>query len=422
MSSSDGLSRRNGQANDELTELRAVVARLEVTVAALTSRSGGGSGASSSPTTSLNQSVTSGGGGGDAPVRMKKRWICLRSIPLLFLICIASYFSWITVNRSSTRIHSGKTTLTSAAAAAAAAAVTVRGGGKSSISDSSDSSSGSGVGSCDPLAPLSLRDLPPVPATYTGERSGKSLFITVVTADHINVFIENFPSQERHLLQPWDSHFMLAVPLNDADAVIAAVTTGVLKWEKVMDFTKPQRTYPCEGSVDMVDYPDAGWYRTPAQVTVLLVVRKFRLPAFVENASFEDLSKPCGILKCCNGDGSGTTLSVEEVEMSRQFSLLNIAFVHHLLVDEPLVDHYDYVFKLDADINFHNDPPISPGALMRQKGCVIMQSEIMEVGSHLHCVQPLVKTMQRYADHHKLQVRSAKHGWCEQMNLYMVRQ
>ena len=213
---------------------------------------------------------------------------------------------------------------------------------------------------------------------------------------------------------------MLAIPVNDADGVIAAVTQE-LRWEKIMDFTKPQRTYPCEGAVDMVDYPDAGWYRTPAQVMILVVVRRFRLPAFVENASFEDLAKPCGILKCCNGDGSGNTLSVEDVEMSRQFSLLNIAFVHHLLVDEPLVDNYDYVFKIDADINFHNDAPMSPGAMMRQKGCVIMQSEIMETGSHLHCVQPLVKTMKRYADHHNLKVKSAHHGWCEQMNLYMVR-
>ena len=56
---------------------------------------------------------------------------------------------------------------------------------------------------------------------------------------------------------------------------------------------------------------------------------------------------------------------------------------------------------------------------MRQTGCVIMQSEILEVGSHLHCIQPLLGTIQRFADLHGIEVKSKKHGWCEQMNLYI---
>lgn len=351
-------------------------------------------------------------------MRMKKRWMILRALPFLVMAVVAFYFQSLSKAR---RISLSSKTLDGPVGRAVAAVT----GGSSSLSISSGSggirslATKSSGGSCDPLAPLTLKDLPPVPATYKGVRTGKSLFITVVTADHASVLVENFPSQELHLLQPTDSHFMLAVPVEDADAVVGAVVRE-LGWEKTMDFTRPQKTYPCEGAVDMVDHADAGWYRTPAQVTVLLVVRRFRLPAFVERASFEDLAKPCGILKCCAGDGSGPTLSNEEVEMSRQFSLLNIAFVHHLLLDEPLVDSYDYVFKLDADISFLRDVPSDPGALMRRQGCVIMQSEIMEVGSHLHCVKPLVKTMQKFADLHKIKVRSAHHGWCEQMNLYMV--
>jgi hypothetical protein len=31
---------------------------------------------------------------------------------------------------------------------------------------------------------------------------------------------------------------------------------------------------------------------------VLLVVRHFRRPRFIDNATFEELAKPCGLLKC----------------------------------------------------------------------------------------------------------------------------
>jgi hypothetical protein len=95
--------------------------------------------------------------------------------------------------------------------------------------------------------------------------------------------------------------------------------------------------------------------------------------------------------------------------------------VYHLLVDLEMVDAYDYIFKVDADIKFNYAPPRSPGTVMRDTGCVIMQSEILEVGSHLHCIQPLLHTIGRFAKIKDIPVKSQRHGWCEQMNLYMVR-
>ena len=113
-----------------------------------------------------------------------------------------------------------------------------------------------------------------------------------------------------------------------------------------------------------------------------------------------------------NPDGSDAHRVLEqwEVDQSTEFSTINLAFVHHLLVDMDVVDNYDYIFKVDADIRFHFQPPGSPGDIMRDTGCVIMQSEILEVGSHLHCIQPLLGTIQRFADHHGIEVKSKKHG------------
>jgi len=203
---------------------------------------------------------------------------------------------------------------------------------------------------------------------------------------------------------------MLAVPERDG-AAVAEVVTGKLGWKKVMDFTLPQRTYPCEGHADEVDSPFSGWYLSQRNVTVLFVVRKFRVPSFIANATFEDLAKPCGLLKCCvKNPKQNRVLEEWEVKQSIEFSTVNIAFVHHLVVDMDIIDNYDYLFKLDADIKFLREPPNNPGKIMEQAGSVIMQSEILEVGSHLHCIQPLLSTMGKFASHHGLPVQSKKHG------------
>ena len=326
--------------------------------------------------------------------------------------------------------------------------------------------------SCNPLDPFRPGDYPPEPlqSRIDHRLTGRAIYLTVMTANHISVLLENWPSQEEFLYQPFDrcgeewdpcsqwpmltclslpphvltplSHFLLAVPDRDADAVIDAVTEH-LGWEKTMDFTTPQKTYPCEGVVDMVEHPLAGWYRSPRLVTILLVVRNFRLPEHIRTASQVDLAKPCGLLHCCEPDGRGRTFSEIEVEQSKEFSLVNLAFIHHLIIDLPLMDAYDYIFKMDADIRWIFTPRESPESVMRDKHCVIMQSEIMEVGSHLHCVKracigrgwqrggcvpfhslpfppsAMVATMEKFAAHHNLTLKSRHHSWCNQQNLYM---
>jgi hypothetical protein len=347
-----------------------------------------------------------------------------RACSTLALICSILYFLWVhAAARGAVGPRGGAWRAALAAAPAPLAAGAAPGGGRVGAGWAARAEA---AAFCDPAAPFSPGDLPPVPQGYVGNVSGRSLYITVLTADHIGVLLENWPSQEEHLLRPWDDHFMLAVPARDAARVVDVVTDpmGPLGWAKVMDFTAPQLAYPCdEGRRDMVAHPAAGWYRSRGNVTVLLVVRNFRRPRFIDNATFEELAKPCGLLKCCQKDGSdkGKMLTEAEVEMSKEFSTINLAFVYHLLVDLEMVDAYDYIFKVDADIKFNYAPPRSPGTVMRDTGCVIMQSEILEVGSHLHCIQPLLHTIGRFAKIKDIPVKSQRHGWCEQMNLYMVR-
>lgn len=94
----------------------------------------------------------------------------------------------------------------------------------------------------------------------------------------------------------------------------------------------------------MLNHPLSGWYRSPAGVTVVVVVRHFRLPHFIRDASAQDLADPCGLLRCCDEDAPrrGEPFSSEEVDMLTNYSLINIAHVHHVMVDMGLLDAYDY--------------------------------------------------------------------------------
>ena len=102
---------------------------------------------------------------------------------------------------------------------------------------------------CDPLAPLSFGDLPPLPPPPQGSPAtalpppSHDLYITIVTADHAHLFARNWAGMEVHLLRPFDDHLLLAAPESSAPALASLILTP-LRWERVMDLTPPQRAYP----------------------------------------------------------------------------------------------------------------------------------------------------------------------------------
>jgi hypothetical protein len=218
-------------------------------------------------------------------------------------------------------------------------------------------------------------------------------------------------------LRPFDDHLLLAVPESSAPALASFILTP-LRWERVMDLTPPQRAYPCEGAADMLSHPLSGWYRSPAGVTVVVVVRHFRSPQFIRDASAQDLADPCGLLRCCDEDAPrmGEPFSSEEVDMLTNYSLINIAHVHHVMVDMGLLDAYDYVFKLDADVEVRNTPAVSPGRWMRASGCAFLHAApVYEVtrGSR-HCWLSGVRAMGEFAAVHGRVAASGEQGWCRE--------
>ena len=270
---------------------------------------------------------------------------------------------------------------------------------------------------CDPLAPLTPSDFPPLPRPLPLP-AGRAAYITVITADHFHDFLKNWPSQERHLFQPWDSHLILVVPEGN-EAPIAVAIARTLRWKRLASLTAAQRTFPCEGAVDsMEEAALSGWYRTPRAVTVAVIVRRFRLPLHLQNATYAQLAPPCGPLRCCV-PGSAP-LRQYEVAMLKTWALINTAFVHHALVDMGLLDAYDYLFKLDADIKMHRTPPFSPADYMRARGCAFLHTRHLEVPrENAHCWQSLVNATFRFAALHGMQPRSSARGWCRDPRLYL---
>ena len=254
----------------------------------------------------------------------------------------------------------------------------------------------------------------------------RSVYVTVLSLSHVDDFLRNFPGQERFLLAPANAHFMLAIPAPDARAVLASVEPA-LGWERVMGFTAPQLEYACEAAADRAPELDdlQGWWRSPLGTTVLVVARHFREPAVLAALPERERRAGCGPVSCCMDEQlepfrrANATLSESEFAGRKQFAVLTMAFVHHLVADMAVMDLYDYLFKLDADLVFASAPPDDPGRLMRERGCVFMHSQAIGADNWRNCVRATRAGMDRFAAAHGLTVQARIAEWCREGNAYM---
>jgi hypothetical protein len=157
---------------------------------------------------------------------------------------------------------------------------------------------------------------------------------------------------------------------------------------------------------------------------VLVVVRRFRVPRYIARASREQLRRPCGFLQCCSsrgvdGEGEGSHVPEELVEGMVRFGALTAAPWHHVALDLGVVDEYEFVFKMDADVTWLLEPPLSPGAYMRGAGCVVAHAQVNEIFDHAHCARALVGTVSAFARAHNMTPASVQHGWCASQQNYM---
>jgi len=267
----------------------------------------------------------------------------------------------------------------------------------------------------------------------SGYGGTKSLFVTVISYDHIRYLLANFRSEEEKILVPFDIHALIAIPEEDAALVMTEIVNH-LQWKKVQNFSLEQKTYPCEDGLkdsshlsgDYIEDADkwAGFYLTPRQVTVIVVVRRFRHPSYLDTASSEDLTKPCGMLQCCtrgdrDGEGTGGHLPTSDVQGRIRYGSLTLAPLYHIILDHSFIDYYDYIYKVDADVSWVYEPPISPSAFMRGNGCVALQSDIKEAASHAHCSRSLTSALNNFSSTYGINIASKDFGWCQVLNLYL---
>jgi hypothetical protein len=261
----------------------------------------------------------------------------------------------------------------------------------------------------------------------------RSLFVTVISYDHIRYLLSNFPSEEDKILIPFDFHALIAIPEEDATLVMKEVVDK-LQWKKVQNFSLEQKTYPCDDGLKDSSHLSgnyiedaekwAGFYLTPRQVTVIVVVRRFRHPTYLDTASSDDLTKPCGMLQCCtrgerDGEGTGGHLPIADVPSRIRYGSLTLAPLYHILLDHSFIDSYDYIYKVDADVSWVYEPPVSPSAFMNGNGCIAMQSDIKEAWTHAHCSRSLRTALDEFSSHYGIEIASKNSEWCKSLNLYL---
>lgn len=292
-------------------------------------------------------------------------------------------------------------------------------------------------GGCDPFGRLVEHDVPvqPVPGTSSDPRfpnatdnNGRAVYISVLTADHTDQLIVNWARSAELWFSQHDTHFMLVMRPDDARVSLPKITKQ-LGWTKLLNFTKAQKQFACEGAVDMPTPEEdggwSGWYSSPLRVTVLIYVRHFRLPSYFANATDSDLRRPCGFNQCCTRDQSGNIVNGRDIpsntlQMDVLYNLITIAHWHHVIVDMDILDLYDYVFKYDADNEIITSPGASPQKWMKKHGCVLFNIGVKETGHHQHCHNHLASEMAVWGARNNLTVQSAQSGWCAQQNEHFM--
>jgi hypothetical protein len=208
----------------------------------------------------------------------------------------------------------------------------------------------------------------------------------------------NFPALDEHLLAP---HGMVLVVLYDFPATPAELVAeqlsalfNELSWKRLPD--------PLRGG-----HPTDGEWRSLRGTRVIVKGRRFELPLYIKREP--QLVDRQDWLGCA---GSRPSLS---------YNLYAGPVWSHHLFFEPLLDQFDFVFKVDTDIRFVRRAPEAPSAVMQKQGCLFMHSKIVSILNEQYgsdCNNGVLDTTTAFARLLGNAPASAAYRWCRDVDYF----
>jgi hypothetical protein len=208
----------------------------------------------------------------------------------------------------------------------------------------------------------------------------------------------NFPALDEHLLAP---HGMVLVVLYDFPATPAKLVAEQLNalFEELSWRRLPDSSHN--------GIPTDGEWHSPRGTRILVKGRRFELPNYIKREP--QLLERQDWLGCA---GSRAPLS---------YNLYSgAAFSHHLFF-EPLLDQFDFVFKVDTDIRFVRRAPEAPSAVMQKQGCLFTHSKIVSILNEQYgsdCQNGVLDATTSFARLLGTAPASAAYRWCRDVDYF----
>jgi hypothetical protein len=93
------------------------------------------------------------------------------------------------------------------------------------------------------------------------------------------------------------------------------------------------------------------------------------------------------------------------------------AFAHHLLLD-PLLDTYEFTFKIDVDVNFLEQPDVDPVLAMQSADCAVLHTRLWPGESHHDCQEDAFEYTVEFGKLINYGPRSAQYDWCKKTDYF----
>ena len=203
----------------------------------------------------------------------------------------------------------------------------------------------------------------------------------------------NFGAVDEHLLAPHNMSFVFmydfpALPEDEVSMQLGSLFSSLL-------WTRPPGEAAAEGDVD-------GEWRSPRGTRLLVKGRRFELPLYIQRAP-ELLER-------------NDWLSCHGRKFSASYNLYSGAIWSHHLFFEPLLDQFDFVFKIDLDIKFLRRAPIAPASVMQEQGCLFLHTSIN--GRDTDCQDGVFQATVAFSQLLDTSPASAKYQWCQEPHYF----
>lgn len=209
--------------------------------------------------------------------------------------------------------------------------------------------------------------------------------------DSLEELRNNFDSLDRFLLSPAKFTYIFLYDFTDmlqASKELETFFRDELKWNRSLQ--------PFGKRTENLLVADGEWLSTRG-TRILVKGRLFELPLYIQREP-EVLQDPLWL--GCNGH-----------RRSVSYNLYSGAVFSHHIFSEPLLDEFDYVFKVDLDIQFLKLIPFPPSLLMRNKDCLFLHSSIDNGKSN--CNQGVVEAAKAFSNIIRMSSNSFGFEWCD---------